>query len=105
MRFWCQLGFIFDPKISQNRVLEASWAVLGASWGVLEASWAVLGPPWRRLGPSWRPVGTIEAIMAASWDAPGDIQAVPAEFWHQKDAKGGAAGATRSGMRGAPFGN
>ena len=78
-----------------GRILGRLGGLLGCLGAVLEVSWAVLG----------RPLGTIEAIMAASWDAPGDIQAVQAEFWHQKDAKGGAAPMRRSGMREAPFAN
>ena len=105
MRYWCQLGFIFAPKNFQNRVLEASWTVLGASWGVLEASRAVLG--W-----SWTPLGAVLGRLGASWRLLGRVlgqlelscrrQMLP---WAEKDAKGGAATATRktrSGMRGAP---
>ena len=41
------------PKIHQNRIMEASWGVLGASWGVLGASWSVLETSWGVLGASW----------------------------------------------------
>jgi hypothetical protein len=55
MRFCCELGSTFIPKKSQNRVLEAPWAVLGGSRAVLEVSWAVFVRPWCPLRP---PSGT-----------------------------------------------
>ena len=49
MRSGCQVGSIFLPKIDQNLVLAASWAVLRPSWRRLEPSWIVLEASWNVL--------------------------------------------------------
>ena len=66
MRFWGQLGLIFASKNLKNRVLEATWTVLGTSWAVLEASWAVSGWSWTPIGPSWAVLGRLGSRLVGT---------------------------------------
>ena len=61
MRCWRQHRSILVPKIHQNRIMEASWGVLGASWGVLDASWVRLGG---FLGRMWGRSPTLDSMRS-----------------------------------------
>ena len=68
MRFYYQFDSILNPKIHQNRVLEASWGVLRVSWGCLGASQGCLGASCGRLGASWSVLEPSWSALEASWE-------------------------------------
>ena len=55
------------PKIYQNRVLEASWAVLGDLGDILGRLGGVLGSSWAILGRLGGVLGRLGSILEASW--------------------------------------
>ena len=60
---WCQLGSIFVPKVDENLIMKASWAVLGASWSVLGSSGSVMEASWSVLGAFWSVLERLERVF------------------------------------------